>query len=82
MNMFYVYALHSQKTKSLYIGISADPDKRLKEHNSGATKSTKFGRPFSLIYKEPVSDRIVARQREKILKSGYGREFLKKFIRR
>jgi len=75
--MWYVYAIKSLKDKNLYIGISQSPDNRLKQHNSGMTKSTKGRRPFAIIYKEKCKDRIEARKREKYLKSGFGREFLK-----
>jgi putative endonuclease len=44
------------------------------------TKSTKPRRPFKIIYKEQCENKIKARAREKYLKSGVGREFLKKFI--
>ena len=75
--MFYVYALKSKKTNKLYIGISEDPSERLKQHNLGMTKSTKFGRPYELIYTEVCADRKSAREKEKKFKSGSGREFLK-----
>ena len=75
--MFYVYVLQSMKDGLLYTGISGDPERRLKDHNSGMTKSTKGRRPFKLIYTEECGDRRQAREREKYLKSGFGREFLK-----
>ena len=78
--MFYVYALRSKKTNELYIGISQDPAERVRQHNFGMTKSTKFGRPYELIYMESCVDRKTARDKEKKYKSGSGREFLKKFI--
>jgi len=77
---YYVYALQSQRDNCLYIGISADPKKRLKSHNAGETRSTRSRRPFCLIYSERCPDRISARVREKHLKSGVGREFLKGLI--
>ena len=73
----FVYALRSKKDNGLYIGISKDPVIRLREHNSGTTISTKSRRPFELIYQERCRNRIEAREREKKLKSGFGREFLK-----
>ncbi len=79
--MWHVYALKSLKDKHLYIGISEDPYKRLKEHNSGMTKSTRPRRPFQIIYQEKCGSRIDARKREKYLKSGIGREFLKTIMR-
>ena len=75
--MWYVYALKSLKDKNLYIGISQNPEKRLREHNLGMTKSTKLRRPFKIIFKEIAGTRIEARIKEKYYKSGIGREFLK-----
>ena len=37
----------------------------------------KFYTPFDLIYHEQHNDRISARKREKFLKGGSGKEFLK-----
>ncbi|MCL5410582.1 MAG: GIY-YIG nuclease family protein [Patescibacteria group bacterium] len=76
---YYVYALQSLKNDQLYIGISNNPDNRLKEHNAGTTKSTKGFRPFIKIYQEQCSSRIDARNKEKYYKSSCGREFLKQF---
>jgi putative endonuclease len=80
--MWYIYALKSLKDGHLYIGMSENPKKRLTEHNSGMTKSTKLRRPFIIIYEEECSNRYNARKREKYLKSGCGREFLKQFMPR
>lgn len=78
--MYYVYALVSQKDKNLYIGFSRNVEKRLAEHNSGRVKSTRGRVPFRLAYKEVVGTLLEARKREKYLKSGVGREFLKRAI--
>ena len=78
--MWYVYALKSSKDENLYIGMSENPERRLLDHNSGMAKSTKHRRPFEIIYKEKCADRISARKKEKYLKSGVGREFLKQYI--
>ena len=79
---YYVYVLISKKDGKLYTGISQDPEARLKSHNRGETKSTKGRRPFELVYSEKVFNRTSARQREKYLKSGIGREFLQRIIPR
>jgi len=57
--------------------------RRLKEHNKGktSTPSTKNRGPFVLIYVEKVENRKEARKREKYLKSGAGREFIKSFLK-
>ena len=73
----YVYVLKSLKDSRFYVGMSLDIDRRLKEHNSGKTKSTKGYRPWILIHWETYPDRITARNREKYLKSGYGKQWLK-----
>ena len=75
--MIYVYVLRSLVDERLYVGITQDIAKRVKEHNSGRTKSTKGYRPWVKIHEESYSDRITARQREKYLKSGYGKQWLK-----
>ena len=74
---YYVYAIRSDKDGRIYVGLSGDPDKRLSEHNHGLTSSTKFWRPWRVIYKKFVGSRLEARKEEKRLKSGSGKEFLK-----
>jgi len=58
--MFYVYVLQSLKDKKLYIGFSTDLRKRIKDHNSGGTKSTKTRRPFRPLYYEAhISEKMI-----------------------
>ncbi len=78
--MFFVYALQSQMDGRLYVGFTQNLERRLKEHNSGKTRSTKGFRPWKLVYSECLPTRIEARQREKYLKGGSGKEFLKRKI--
>ena len=61
----------------IYVGLTNDLDRRLNEHNKGENRSTKAYKPFALIYKEQFNSRVEARAREKYLKSGIGKEFLK-----
>lgn len=75
--MYFVYAIKSQKDGRIYIGLSSNIKRRILEHNSGYTFSTKGFRPWKLIYKEEVKDRKEARIREKYFKSGFGKELLK-----
>jgi putative endonuclease len=75
--MLFVYALQSQQKNFIYVGMTDNIERRLKEHNSGNVRSTKFYRPLKVIYTEPHRTRIEARSREKYLKSGIGKEFLK-----
>lgn len=47
---YYLYVIKSFKDRKLYVGVSRDPNNRLKEHNSGKNKSTKYRRPFVLLH--------------------------------
>ncbi|MBI2449980.1 MAG: GIY-YIG nuclease family protein [Candidatus Nealsonbacteria bacterium] len=82
--MYFVYVIKSKKDKKRYTGITNNLTRRINQHNHGskATPSTKNRGPFDLIYCEKVENSDVARKREKYLKSGIGREFLKKFIQK
>ena len=52
-----------------YTGWTTDPERRVKEHNSGrGALYTKFRRPVELIYLEQVADRSIAQQREHAIK--------------
>ena len=79
--MFFVYVIKSVEKKFQYIGHTENIQKRIKEHNTGKTKSTKFYKPFELIYLEVFKTRNEAIIREKYLKSGIGREFLKEKLK-
>ncbi|RKY37543.1 MAG: GIY-YIG nuclease family protein [Candidatus Omnitrophota bacterium] len=76
--MYFVYILLSKRFKKLYIGSSASPDKRLASHNAGRVVSTKKYRPYERIFLETHKDRISAEKRERYLKSGWGRRWIKK----
>jgi len=78
--MYYVYIIKSLKNDFKYTGYSADLKKRLDHHNSGANKSTAGHRPFRIIYYEAYAGESDARRREKFLKSGRGRDIIKKQI--
>lgn len=74
---YYVYVLVSDVDGRLYKGMTSNIEKRLKEHNAGRNFSTKPYMPWKLIYSKTFNDRLSAREYEKYLKSGIGREFLK-----
>lgn len=75
--MWYAYVLRSRKTGRWYIGSTRDLRKRIATHNAGKNKSTKLGAPWGTIYYEAGQNREDARAREKYLKSGMGRRYLK-----
>ena len=75
--MFFVYVLHSQTNGRLYIGQTSDLERRIDEHNQGLSQYTKGRGPWTLAYHEAHTTRADAMKREKFLKSGQGREWLK-----
>jgi len=75
--IYTVYVLSSTTKNYLYVGLTHDLDHRIFRHNAGREKTTRSYRPFRLIHKETFRDRPSARIREKYLKSGTGKEFLK-----
>jgi putative endonuclease len=66
-----VYILKSEKTKWLYIGYTSNLEKRLHEHTSGKSFSTRKYLPVCLVYCEAYTSKLDAIEREKRLKS-YG----------
>ena len=79
--MFYTYVLMNGK-KRLYTGFTNDLRKRLKEHNDKRSTYTKYRGPYKLIYYEACIDENDAKQRERYLKTGRGKCYLKGRLRR
>ena len=78
--MFYAYVLKSVNHNYYYKGHCQDLDKRLEQHNSGMTFSTRPYRPFKIVYFESFDFETDAIRREKYFKSAAGRRFLKKVL--
>lgn len=77
MEGYYVYLLQSEIDLSWYIGYTNSLDKRITEHNAGKSYYTKRKTPWKLIYYEASFDQYDAIAREKYLKTGMGRRYLK-----
>ncbi len=75
--MFCVYALQSKKDRNLYIGFTNNLRKRLTKHANGKVFSTKSRRPLLCIYTEICLNEHDARKKERYLKSGQGKRFIK-----
>ena len=73
----YTYAIKSLKQNYIYVGLTNYPRRRFFQHQNGKEKTTSPYRPFRIILLEKFSTRAEAREREKYLKSGFGKEFLK-----
>jgi len=79
--MHYVYVLHSTNDQNFYTGSTGDLRKRLEEHNRGYVRSTKHRRPLTLIYYEACLNKDDAERRERYLKSGMGKRYLKQRLK-
>lgn len=81
MNKFhYTYTLFSLKDKKLYTGYSDNLKSRINDHQKGKVRATKDRRPLVLIHYEAFANIKDAKAREKFLKSGFGRNQLKKAL--
>ena len=73
---YFVYVLKNSEGV-LYIGQTKDLNDRIIRHNTNRSKYTKNKGPYKLIYKEQFSSRSESMKREKELKSGKGRAWIK-----
>lgn len=73
----YVYVLYSQKDYGLYTGYTTNLRRRIAEHNEGKSVATRPRRPLKMVYYEASLSWRDARAREKYLKSGIGKRYLK-----
>ena len=80
--MYYVYVIRSGKDGKWYTGCTEDLRKRFNLHNTGKVISTKGRGPFELIYYEASLNQEDAFAREKYLKSGMGKRYLKNRLKR
>jgi putative endonuclease len=78
--MYTVYVLKDSVGK-LYKGITNNLKRRLAEHKSGHTQSTKQLRNPVIVYTEEYDSFKQARKREIYFKTAAGRRFLKNILR-
>ena len=79
--MWYVYVLYSVSGGKTYVGFTNDVQRRLFEHNVSESKGfTLRYRPWTLIRSESYPTQTEARSREKFLKTGRGRDEIKKYV--
>lgn len=77
----YTYVLLSLKDKKFYIGYTANLNKRIQKHIKSKVQATKNRLPIKLVYYEACLNKKNALKREKQLKTGYGRAYLKRRIK-
>ncbi|MFQ5790089.1 MAG: GIY-YIG nuclease family protein [Acidobacteriota bacterium] len=77
--MHHTYVLlSSREDNRFYTGCTDDLKKRVLERNAGRVRSTAYQAPLELIYYEACLSRDDAFRRERLLKIGKGKRFLKK----
>ncbi|RJR30440.1 GIY-YIG nuclease family protein [Candidatus Microgenomates bacterium] len=80
--MFYLYILRNSQTDRYYIGSTNNLKRRLKEHVSGKTRTTKILKTYELVYTEEYKVESEARNREKKLKSYKSKKYIRWLITR
>lgn len=78
--MHYVYLLLLNDNR-IYTGRCDDLRRRFTEHQHGKVVSTKHGRPLRLIYYEAYASKLDAADRERYLKTGDGRQSVRKQLK-
>jgi putative endonuclease len=79
--MYYVYALYGKQQNKFYIGKTNDLKRRINEHKSGKTQTTERLLDWKLVYYEVCISRKDADERERQLKTGFGRGYLRKRLK-
>lgn len=75
--MFYTYVLYDKNQCKFYIGFTDDLKRRVAEHNSGKVHTTLRMLNKKLVYYEACLSKKDAQKRERQLKTGFGRRYLK-----
>jgi len=73
----FTYVLRSNRDGEWYTGSTGDLRARLGLHAEGRVRSTARRRPLQLIYYEACLNRSDAFRRERFLKTGKGKRFLR-----
>jgi len=79
---YYVYVLRSLGDHQFYVGLTRNLPARVQLHNKGLVPSTRKRTPFELVYWEGCLNKRDAAQREKYLKTAWGKRYIKTRLRR
>ncbi|HXN99593.1 MAG TPA: GIY-YIG nuclease family protein [Candidatus Acidoferrales bacterium] len=78
--MFTAYVLRSKTTHRFYTGSTSDLPRRLDQHNANEGASTKNRGPWELVLREDFETLAEGVRRESLLKTGKGREEIKRIF--
>ena len=81
-SMSYVYVLRNLNNGRLYTGFTSDLKKRFARHRNNLSPATRQRGPFELIYYEASLNSRDGLAREKFLKTGPGKKYLKNRTKR
>jgi putative endonuclease len=79
--MYIVYVLYSERFNKIYVGYTKDLEQRYLSHNELGQKGWTINfRPWRIVYFENHTTKDGALKRERELKGGKGREWIRKSI--
>lgn len=78
---YYVYVLYSKSKNKFYIGFTSNLKNRLTEHKYGRVYTTRRFGKVELVYCEASLSKRDAQTRERQLKTGFGRHYLRNRIK-
>ena len=76
-----MYILKSKRYQWFYLGLTNDLRKRFTLHNKEKVESTRKFKPFIVVYYEAHNNKYDAAQREKFLKTGWGKNWIKRTLK-
>ena len=79
--MVYVYVLYSDLEDKFYIGFTENLRRRITEHLRGKTHTVRRLRDPKLVYYEACTCKEDATKRERQLKTGFGRGYLRRRLK-
>ncbi len=79
--MYYVYVLYNKNQNKFYIGLTNDLKRRMTEHQRNKTYTTYRMQNPKLVYFEACISKWDAQMREKQLKTGFGRGYLRRRLK-
>jgi len=71
-----------EKTGTFYTGCTNNLKQRVEQHSKGKVYYTKYRLPVKLIYSEACLNKDDAYRRERYLKTGMGKRYLKNRLKR
>ena len=78
--MAWVYILHNPLTHRYYVDSTTNLKRRLRQHESGNTKTTRLLNTKELFYKEEYKKIEEARLREKQIKSYKSKKYIESLV--